>query len=40
MEDVIVYSLSGDAVITHLSQKTVYGVTTPAGDKVVNVNSF
>lgn len=40
MEDVIVYSLSGDAVVTHTSQKTPYGVTTPAGDKVVNINCF
>lgn len=34
------YSLSGDAVITHISQKTLYGVTAAAGDKVVNINSF
>lgn len=40
MEDVVVYSLSGDAVITHISQKNLYGITTPAGDKVVNINSF
>lgn len=32
MEDVIMYSLSGDAVIVHMSQKTLYEVTTPADD--------
>lgn len=40
MEDVTVYSLSGDAVTVHISQKTLYRVTTPTDDKVVNIGSF